>query len=333
MSSTSLAFTTAAVPLLWDPSTAPPLSSWHDRSSRAAAAAAAAAKSFAPPRARVRRRSALGTPLLLSSSSSSSAADRAAEESYYLRQAARKTFADDVQASIQERQERQERELGAVAAAVARPSRKRAPPGTVRQGSSSIGDNPLRKPSEQQQRHEAQDGGAPRAQPGALGSSSSSSSSRKDLSQEQEKQQRRRRRQRQPSGAGGRTAGNAADVISHEANMRQGRFLFTVKQMTNRRDFAGVLRMLREAEGQPGGATPKMYSCCIGYMGRGGNWEGALDVLARMHASGKTPDAFCVNDGMNACKRAGKHDKALWVFEQARDVWGTQLDSYVSFCM
>lgn len=251
-----------------------------------------------------------------------------------MRQAARKTFADDVQASIQERQKRQERELGAAAA---RPSRKRSSPGAMRPGSasssSSIGDirgrnrDRLRNLSEQQQhqqRQEEQGGGGLGAPTGTLGSSSSSSSGSRQGLPEDERQQRRLRQQ--PSGAAGKTA---ADAISHEANMRQGRFLFAVKQMTNRRDFAGVLRMLREAEGS-GGATPKMYSCCIGYMGRGGDWEGALDVLRGMHASGTTPDAFCVNDGMNACKKAGKYDKALWVFEQARDVWGTQLDSYVS---
>ncbi|CAN0425399.1 unnamed protein product, partial [Ectocarpus sp. 13 AM-2016] len=108
--------------------------------------------------------------------------------------------------------------------------------------------------------------------------------------------------------------------------MRQGKFLFTVKQMKNRRDFGAVLKLLHEAERRGDGATPKMYSCCIGYMGKGGNWEGALDVLDRMHALGNKPDAFCINDGMNACKRARKYDKALWVFEQARDVWGAQLD-------
>lgn len=118
--------------------------------------------------------------------------------------------------------------------------------------------------------------------------------------------------------------------MSHDTSMRQGKFLFTVKQMKSRRDFAAVRGMLQEAERHEGGATLKMYSCSIGYMGKGGNWEGALDILTRMHASGKKPDAFCINDGMNACKKAGKYEKALWVFEQARDVWGTELDSYVS---
>ena len=301
MSSVIAFSTTSAVPLL-PGGTALPL--WH-RSSPAVSA------SCAVPRARARRRvSFQALP-----ATGPSDADKAAEESYYQRQAARKTFADDVQASIEARQREEQRQQQAAArkAAAAAPPEyaSEAPQGSsirdVRRRNRDRVRSLSGQRQQQQQRPPHQHAvDAFRAAATADGL--------------------RRQQQRQPPAA---RAGGAV-AISHDANMRQGKFLFTVKQMTNRRDFAGVLRMLREAEGTGEGATPKMYSCCIGYMGKGGNWEGALDVLGRMQTSGKTPDAFCINDAMNACRKAGKFDKALWVFEQARDVWGAQLDSYVS---
>lgn len=223
-------------------------------------------------------------------------ADKTAEESYYERQAARKTFADDVQSSILERQLQEQQQQ---AAALRKVFSADEDGSAKQQVSSSIRDIRVRNRDRLKKLSgaAAPGGGSQRGLP----------------------HQRQQQRQ-QATGTG----------ISREASMRQGKFLFTVKQMANRRDFRTVHGMLEEAERREGGATLKMYSCSIGYMGKGGNWQAALEILDRMHGSGKKPDAFCINDGMNACKKAGKYEKALWVFEQARDVWGTQLDSYVS---
>lgn len=283
VSMSSMAFSTPRLPLQ---GTAAPLALLHSSSSLAPCAV--------PPRARVRRRPSFRA---FPATAQPNDADKTAEESYYERQAARKTFADDVQTSIRERQLQEQQQQ---AAALRKVFSADDDGGSAKQQvSSSIRDirmrnrERLKKLSKQQQ---------------------SSSSSQPAVVPKHHK------RQQQQGGTG----------ISREASMRQGKFLFTVKQMANRRDFGTVLGMLRDAERLDGGATLKMYSCCIGYMGKGGDWQGAMDVLNRMHSSGKKPDAFCINDGMNACKKAGKYEKALWVFEQARDVWGTQLDSYVS---
>ncbi|CAN0091389.1 unnamed protein product [Hapterophycus canaliculatus] len=252
-----------------------------------------------PPRARVRRRPSFR----VLSAAQLPDADKTAEESYFERQAARKTFADDVQTSIREKQLQEQLQQ---AAALRKVFSVDDDGSAKQQVSSSIRDvrarnrERLKKLSQQPSAAAAASGGG-----GQRGSP----------------HQRQLQQRRQTAGAG--------TGLSRETSMRQGKLLFTVKQMSNRRDFGTVLGMLREAERLESGATLKMYSCCIGYMGKGGNWEGALDILDRMHVSGKKPDAFCINDGMNACKKAGKYEKALWVFEQARDVWGTQLDSYV----
>ena len=127
------------------------------------------------------------------------------------------------------------------------------------------------------------------------------------------------------AGKGGR--GDGSSKMSKETYLRQGAFLFKIKGMRDRRDFDGVLRELHETE-KAGPATLKMYSCCIGYMGKGGNWRGALGVLDRIRAAGRTPDAFCVNDAMNACIRSGKWSRGLDLLDEARG-WGTELDAYV----
>ncbi|CAM9987436.1 unnamed protein product [Ectocarpus sp. 12 AP-2014] len=272
---------------------------------------AAAHPQCAPPPVRMYVRKRPSFRRLLAAGSRD--ADQEAEESYYQRQAARKSFADDVQTSIQERQQQERQQMAAA-------------------GGVAGGFSP----------HDENASAGPRGSPSSIRDIRSRNRERlKKFSKQQQQPRYTSSSSSRPGGSGGGSGGKTRPVhrpaagvggteISHDTSMRQGKFLFTVKQMKNRRDFGAVLKLLHEAERRGDGATPKMYSCCIGYMGKGGNWEGALDVLDRMHALGNKPDAFCINDGMNACTRARKYDKALWVFEQARDVWGAQLDSYVS---
>ncbi|CAN0112343.1 unnamed protein product [Ectocarpus fasciculatus] len=305
----SLAFATPAPTHLGGSAPLPLL-----RSISPAAAAAAAHPQCAPVRVHVRRRPSFRRLLAAGPRD----ADQEAEESYFQRQAARKSFADDVQTSIQERQQQERQQMAAAAAAAAA--------GETAGGGFSSHDD------------ENTSAGGPRGSPSSI--RDIRSRNRERLKKFSKQQQQPPRHASSPGGGGGgsgggktrpahRPAGAGGIEISHDTSMRQGKFLFTVKQMKNRRDFGAVLKLLHEAESRGEGATPKMYSCAIGYMGKGGNWEGALDVLDRMHALGNKPDAFCINDGMNACKRARKYDKALWVFEQARGVWGAQLDGYV----
>lgn len=287
-----------------------PLSLWH-RNSPAASA------SYASPRVLARRRAS--SQALPAAGPNSADKTAEAEESYYQRQAARKTFADEVQASIQERQQQEQQHQATTWKASPPDDASEKPQGSSIRDIRRRNRDRLKRLSGQQPPPPGQGGDD------TFRAAATADGQRSQPQQRRSQPQQRQQQRRQPAtGAGG------AAAISHDTSMRQGKFLFTVKQMPNRRDFEGVLRMLQEAEGRGEGATPKMYSCCIGYMGKGGNWGGALDVLNRMQISGKEPDAFCINDAMNACRKAGKYDKALWVFEQARDVWGAQLDSYVS---